>query len=84
MTRWLFICGLVAYPSWSWACALCLAENEESRMAFIGTTILLTVIPLAVIGGTVRWAVKKAEENRIADEQEALDRYHRGSESSSP
>ena len=59
-------------PVQSWACSLCLAENEESRIAFIGTTILLTLLPLAVFGGVIRWIVRRAEENRAAEEAEFL------------
>ena len=59
-------------PPQVWACSLCLSENEESRIAFIGTTILLTLLPLAIFGGTVRWIVRRAEANRAAEEAEFL------------
>ena len=62
---------LSVFPNLSaYACSLCLAENEESRIMFILTTILLTILPLAVIGGTIRWAVKKAE--RMREEEDAF------------
>ena len=65
-------------PAQVWACSLCLSENEESRIAFIGTTILLTLLPLAVFGGTVRWIVRRAEANREAEDAQSLGGMERG------
>ena len=53
-------------PSSGWACAVCVGGNEPNRMAFIFTTILLTVVPLVVIGCAVRWIQKRSEERDAA------------------
>lgn len=53
---------LTVLPATSWACAVCVGGNEPNRMAFIFTTILLTIVPLVVIGCAVRWIQKRAEE----------------------
>jgi hypothetical protein len=37
------------------ACSVCFSGSEESRAAFIGTTVFLSVLPLAMIGGLVWW-----------------------------
>ena len=42
------------------ACPTCASPLEENRQAFVDTTILLTVLPLAMIGGFVWWLRRKA------------------------
>ena len=41
---------LLAHTSTLWACTVCGVGKEESRMAFIITTGILTFVPLIVIG----------------------------------
>ena len=59
-------------PTVADACAVCVGGNEENRIAFIVTTIFLTIVPLIVIGGTVRWAQKKAEAIRKLEAENDL------------
>lgn len=42
------------WPSVGLACAVC-AGSDESRDAFLGTTIFLSLFPLALIGGGIGW-----------------------------
>lgn len=42
------------------ACPTCASPLEENRQAFVDTTILLTLVPLAMIGGFVWWLRRKA------------------------
>jgi len=52
----LFAAGLVwLTPVVAAACSVCFSGAEESRAAFIGTTVFLSVLPLAMIGGLVWW-----------------------------
>ena len=44
------------------ACPSCASPLEENRQAFVDTTIFLTVVPLAMIGGLVWWIRKKTRE----------------------
>jgi hypothetical protein len=44
------------------ACPSCASPLEENRQAFVDTTIFLTVVPLAMIGGLVWWIRRKARE----------------------
>ena len=44
------------------ACPSCASPLEENRQAFVDTTILLTVLPLFMIGGFVWWLRRKARE----------------------
>ncbi len=49
----------VAEPAF--ACAVCFDANDESRGAFLGTTILLSLMPLAMIGGLVYWVWRRSK-----------------------
>jgi hypothetical protein len=43
-------------PDTAEACAVCGAgRDDETRTAFIGTTALLSVLPLALVGGFAWW-----------------------------
>ncbi|MGB5809721.1 MAG: hypothetical protein WBG86_04270 [Polyangiales bacterium] len=44
----------------AFACPSCASPLEENRQAFVDTTILLTLVPLAMIGGFVWWLRRKA------------------------
>ena len=42
------------------ACPVCFQSNgEESRWAFYATTVLLTCLPLSLVGGAVLWLRKR-------------------------
>ena len=43
------------WPAAAHACAVCGALNDRNRAAFFGTTILLSLVPLGMIGGGVWW-----------------------------
>lgn len=56
-------------PRISAACSVCYGGEEETRTAFILTTVFLSVLPLAMIGSLVWWlwrAVSRAERDRDA------------------
>lgn len=42
------------------ACAVCNVTSEEARWAYYATTVLLTLMPLAMIGGVVYYIAKKS------------------------
>lgn len=37
------------------ACAVCFDQNAERRTAFLATTVVLSLLPLAMIGSLVWW-----------------------------
>ena len=57
----------LAAPATVHACAVCGAAVERSKAAFLGTTILLSLLPLALIGGGLWWIARNARE-RLAGE----------------
>lgn len=42
-------------PSLGYACPVCFDANEANRVAFIVTTVFLSTLPLAMVGGFVLW-----------------------------
>jgi hypothetical protein len=47
--------GFIGVPELAQACAVCGVGREENRMAFLLTTIFLSILPLLAIGGIVGW-----------------------------
>jgi len=47
----------------AWACAVCGGQDDEdTRQAFIDTTIFLSLLPLGLIGGGGLWLWRRAHE----------------------
>lgn len=46
----------------AYACPSCASPLEENRQAFVDTTVFLTVVPLAMMGGFVWWIRRKLRE----------------------
>ena len=42
------------------ACSVCVVANDEARSAYYSTTALLSLLPLALVGGVVFYVVKKS------------------------
>jgi len=59
----LLACAIASVADVALACPSCASPLEENRQAFVDTTIFLTVVPLAMIGGFVWWLHRKAREN---------------------
>jgi uncharacterized membrane protein YecN with MAPEG domain len=49
----LFLLLMLMVQGDAWACAVCGTALESSRKAFIYSTALLSIVPLAAIGGVV-------------------------------
>jgi hypothetical protein len=52
---------VVLSPGAAAACAVCTGAGEESRAAFIATTVMLSVLPLGMIGGLVWWIWRRTK-----------------------
>ena len=48
-----------SFPSISKACAVCFSGTEETLGAFYLTTLILIILPIAMIVGVVLWLYKK-------------------------
>jgi hypothetical protein len=56
--------ALLALPRAASACAVCFSGPDETRGAFLSTTVGMSVLPLALVGGIIWWLrrqVKSAE-----------------------
>lgn len=51
---------LIALPGAAHACAVCGAAVDRNKSAFVGTTILLSLLPLALIGAGLWWIARHA------------------------
>jgi hypothetical protein len=54
--------AIAAVPESALACSVCYAGAEESRKAFLLTTLLLSVLPLAMLGALGWWLWRHARE----------------------
>jgi hypothetical protein len=54
---------LWALPSVALACPVCFSAKEEAeRVAFLGTTVFLTALPLIMIGAAIYWLASRSVE----------------------
>jgi hypothetical protein len=44
---------LVVLPELAHACPVCFDPRDENRLAFLGTTVFLSLLPLAIVAGTL-------------------------------
>jgi hypothetical protein len=68
--------GLVALfmggaPSVAHACTGCFSGNDANRVAYIVTFVILTVLPLACIGGVIHYITKRVAQAEAAERLEA-------------
>jgi len=64
----LALLAVAASPTLALACAVCGAGQEQDRSqgAFLGTTILLSLLPLAMVGSFAGWLRHQTRERRRA------------------
>ena len=61
---------LAGAPRAAGACAVCLgSQSDLARQAFFGTTMLLTLLPLALIGGLIWWIRRRARQLESEERQ---------------
>ena len=51
------------------ACSVCYGGAEESRKAFLFTTVLLSLLPVGMIGTLAWWIWRSAREDDASDER---------------
>lgn len=52
----------------AWACPVCGLPSEQGQGAYIAMTAVMSLLPLALLGGAVAWVVLRVKR---ADEAEA-------------
>lgn len=53
---------LPALPGAAQACAVCFDTTAENRMAFMLTTVLLSLLPLGMVGGAGVWIRRRSRQ----------------------
>ena len=61
---WLAIALL---PDAAAACSVCYGGAEESRKAFLFTTVLLSLLPISMIGALAWWVWRSVREGERSD-----------------
>ena len=59
--------ALTSWPAAAQACAVCFSGSPRIRIAFFNTTILLSLLPLAMILGGL-WYLRRVGKVRLAEE----------------
>jgi hypothetical protein len=54
--------AIAVLPDAAAACSVCYAGAEESRKAFLFTTVLLSLLPISMIGGLAWWVWRSARD----------------------
>ena len=44
----------------AWPCSVCYAAQSSSLIAYYGTTLLLTILPLSLVTGLIWWLNRRA------------------------
>jgi hypothetical protein len=64
----LLVAAALAAPRAAAACAVCSAGREdETRVAFLWTTVFLSVLPLLMAGGIALWLRRRVREHARAE-----------------
>jgi hypothetical protein len=62
---------LVLAPATAFACPVCFDPRDENRLAFLGTTIFLSLLPLGLVAGMLLWIRHRSRQ--LADDGPAPD-----------
>jgi hypothetical protein len=63
---------LAVVPDVAHACPVCFDPREENRLAFLATTVFMSLFPLSIVGGFGAWLRKRAraESGDTPDEED--------------
>ena len=62
--------ALAILPDAAAACPVCFDPREENRMAFLATTVFLSLLPLGMVAGAGLWVRRRVRE---MDDEEPVD-----------
>jgi hypothetical protein len=68
--RALGVLALLAVPAAAEACAVCGAAVDRNRTAFLVTTILLSFLPVVLMGAGIAWIAVRSRRGLAADLRE--------------
>ena len=70
MRRALAVLALLAVPAAAQACAVCGAAVDRNRTAFLVTTVLLSFLPVVLMGAGIAWIAVRSRHRLAADLRE--------------
>lgn len=53
---------LISLPRLTHACAVCFDARDENRLAFLATTVFLSLFPLALVAGTLLFLRRRSRQ----------------------
>ena len=53
---------LLSAPAALYACPVCFDPRDKNRLAFFGTTVFMSLLPLGLVAGIGLWLRKRARE----------------------
>lgn len=60
---WLAAALLASAPGLALACPVCFSPKDDAnRVAFLGTAVMLTALPVVMISGLIYWIAKRAHD----------------------
>lgn len=72
LVPWLVLLTVWLLPEVAHACPVCGQALEQSRVAFIISTALMTLLPLVVLGSTGYWVVRRIKRREAEDDAARL------------
>src|SRR5262249_51847237 len=64
--------SLASLPGVALACPLCLASRDQAtQIAFLLTTVLLSALPVLMIGGGIVWLARRAHAMELEDREQS-------------
>ncbi|MDJ0850568.1 MAG: hypothetical protein QNK04_19520 [Myxococcota bacterium] len=67
--------AVVLVPGVGEACSQCLSgRSDETKLAYILTTVFLSILPPAMVGGAVWWLVRRVREQERSREAASASR----------
>ncbi len=52
---------LALIPTAAYACPMCVGTTEEGRLAFVQTAVVLSMLPLGIVGGFGVWLRRRSK-----------------------
>ena len=68
LARLALVALVLATPELASACSVCFSTTEENRWAFLATTLMLSIAPLAILFGVGSWLRGKVREEEARHE----------------
>jgi hypothetical protein len=59
--------AICMHPSVALACSVCFLPSEMNRGAYLGTTVFLSLLPLALMAGSIYWIVRQYKAAALRD-----------------